>query len=255
MPGRRRGLTAVTLTCSALAVLVAYLAAVAVHPAKSAGGTRHSAITRSVVARKPSRTRRDSAIVSRQEQFRKARASSAARRTTRYGIAFFGDSVSVGDGASSPVRGYVARVSKWLRRHHKQVVATVKARGGVPVAYWEHTPVPTKLDAAVIELGTNDVRLWTPSARFAHEYRTLTGRIRATNPKAHVLCLSVWPRRNGTSLEGAINAQIRAACPGTYVNITWLRKRWGIRSSDAFHPNDAGYRLIAQEVESKLNTR
>ena len=50
----------------------------------------------------------------------------------------------------------------------------------------------SELDAAIIELGTNDVRLGTPSARFAQEYRLLTSRIRAANPKAQVLCLSVW---------------------------------------------------------------
>jgi lysophospholipase L1-like esterase len=112
--------------------------------------------------------------------------------------------------------------------------------------------MPKKLDAAIVELGTNDVRLGTPSAQFAQKYRTLIGRIRAANPNAQLLCLSVWPRRGGTSLEGVINARIRGVCPGAYVDITRLRNRWGIRSSDGFHPNDVGYRLIAQAVESKL---
>ena len=168
------------------------------------------------------------------------------------GIAFFGDSVSVGFGASDRHHAYVARVSNWLEMRGKKVTATVNAKGGVTVAYWAYAPMPKKLDAAVVELGTNDVRLGTPSAQFAQEYRTLIGRIRAANPNAQLLCLSVWPRRGGTSLEGVINAQIREVCPGAYVDITRLRNRWGIRSSDGFHPNDVGYRLIAQAVESKL---
>ncbi len=135
-----------------------------------------------------------------------------------------------------------------------RVEATVNAKGGVPVAYWEHAPMPKKLDAAVVELGTNDVRLGTPSAQFARAYRTLTARIRATNPRARLLCLSVWPRSAGARLEGVVNARIRAVCPGTYVDITRLRDRPHIRSSDGFHPNDVGYRLIARAVESRLKT-
>jgi lysophospholipase L1-like esterase len=173
-------------------------------------------------------------------------------RPTRYGIAFFGDSVSVGFGASERHQAYVARVSNWLEMRGKKVSATVNAKGGVAVAYWAYALIPKKLDAAVVELGTNDVRLGTSSAQFAQEYRTLTRRIRAANPNARLLCLSVWPRRGGTRLEGVINAQIRAVCPDAYVDITRFRNRWGIRSSDGFHPNGVGYRLIARAVESKL---
>jgi lysophospholipase L1-like esterase len=175
-------------------------------------------------------------------------------RATAYRIAFFGDSVSVGMGASDRKHGYVAHVSRWLQRRRERVVATINAKGGVPVAYWEYAPIPRKLDAAVIELGTNDVRLGTPSVQFARQYRTLTSRIRVANPKAKLLCLSVWSRSAGARLEGVINSQIRAVCPGAYVDITRLRDRSRIRSRDGFHPNDLGYRLIARAVESRLKT-
>jgi lysophospholipase L1-like esterase len=138
--------------------------------------------------------------------------------------------------------------------HGRRVVTSVHAKGGVPVAYWQYAAIPKELDAVVVELGTNDVRLGTPSARFRREYRTLMGRIRAANPKAQLLCLSVWSRRGGTSGEGVINAQIRAICPGGYVDITRLRHRPRIRSSDRFHPNNLGYLLIARAVESQLKT-
>jgi lysophospholipase L1-like esterase len=178
----------------------------------------------------------------------------ARKRVIRYDIAFFGDSVSVGFGASDRKHGYVARVSSRLRILGKRVVQTVYAKGGVPVAYWEHGPIPRKLDAAVVELGTNDVRLGTSSAQFAEDYRTLTTRIRAANPRVQLLCLSVWSHRRGARFDGVINAQIRAICPGTYVDITRFRDRAHIRSSDGFHPNDVGYRLTARAVESKLKT-
>jgi lysophospholipase L1-like esterase len=240
VPCGRRGRPAVTLLCAALAVVLAYLGVGAVHPANSA------------------RTAHRSIVASRHELLRDGPslfAVLARDRATTYGIAFFGDSVSVGFGASDREHGYVDHVSRWLQRRRKRVVATVNAKGGVPVAYWEHAPMPTKLDAAVVELGTNDVRLGTPSTQFAREYRTLTGRIRAGNPKAQLLCLSVWSRPGGARrLEGVINAQIRAVCPGTYVEITRLGDRSHVRSSDGFHPNDDGYRLIARAVESKLKS-
>jgi acyl-CoA thioesterase I len=236
---RRCGRTAVTLRCAVVAVALTHLGADAVHPANSA------------------RTERHFAVAPKQEQVRKAPSWSpvaAAKQAPAYGIAFFGDSVSVGSGASNPDHGYVARVWRWLERRRKRVVATVNAKGGVPVAYWEYAPIPKKLDAAVVELGTNDIRFRTPSVQFAREYRMLTGRIRARNPKAQLLCLSVWPRPTGASLEHVINARIRAVCPGTYLDITRLRYRSHIRSSDGFHPNDVGHRLIARAVESKLKT-
>ena len=238
MPRGRRGRTAVTLLCALLAGMLGYFGVGAVHSAKSARsvvGPRHAAL-------KPPRAARHSAVPAKYRQ----------ARPKRYGIAFFGDSVSVGFGSSDRHHAYVARVSNWLEMRGKKVTATVNAKGGVTVGYWQYAPVSKKLDAAVVELGTNDVRLGTPSAQFAREYRTLIGRIRAANPHAQLLCLSIWPRRRGTSLEGVINAQIREVCPGGYVDITRFRNRSGIRSSDEFHPNNVGYRLIAQGVESRL---
>lgn len=182
------------------------------------------------------------------------RTLAAATPPATYRIAYFGDSVTVGAGSSGRGHGYVAHVSRWLQSRGSSVTATVNAKGGVPVAYWEHAPVPKRLDAAVVELGTNDVRLGTPAARFVRQYRTLTSRIRAANPGVRLLCLSVWPRVGRDSREGAVNTLIRDVCPGTYVDITRLRDRPSIRSSDGFHPNDVGYRLIARAVESGLTT-
>ena len=54
----------------------------------------------------------------------------AERRTAVYRIAFFGDSVSVGFGASDRRHTYVAHVSSWLRRRVERVVDTVHGRAG-----------------------------------------------------------------------------------------------------------------------------
>jgi lysophospholipase L1-like esterase len=183
------------------------------------------------------------------------RKPAASKGPSQYRIAFFGDSVSVGYGSSDRRKTYVARVTRWLQARDRRVIETVDAKGGVPVAYWTYAQIPTPLDAAVVELGTNDVRLGTPLAQFARDYRTLTHRIRAAAPRARLLCLSIWSRLGWASLEREVNAQIRAVCPGTYVDITGFRARRHIRSSDGFHPNDRGYLLIARAVEAKLTMR
>lgn len=235
VPGSRRGRTTVALGGAGLAVVLASLGVGAIHLPSSARAAPRSAPT-------PEHARALPRVVVR-------------KRRPRYDIAFFGDSVSVGAGASKRTSGYVALVSRWLRTRGKRVVQTVHAKGGVPVGYWVNAAIPRRLDAAVVELGTNDVRLGTSSWQFAHEYRTLTSRIRAASPKVKLLCVSVWPHRGSPSpLDAAVNARIRATCPGTYVDITRFRDRPRIRSSDGFHPNDAGYRLIALAIRSKLKT-
>lgn len=216
----RRG-RRVALLYAGLAAVVAYLGVGAVVPANSA---------------------------------RTAESAHAVDRTATYRIAFFGDSLSVGSGASDWQHGYIALVSRWLRTRGKRVSATVYAKGGVPVAHWQYVHIPRGLDAAVVELGTNDVRLATPPARFAQEYWTLISRIRARNARVQLLCLSVWPSRRGANLDRIINGKIRAICPGGYVDFTRFRDRSHIRSADGFHPNDAGYGVIANAVDSKLKT-
>jgi lysophospholipase L1-like esterase len=253
VPRGRRGRTIAALVGVALVVVLACLRVGAVHLARSTRAGPRSELASSIeLVRKPQGNAQN-LVASRHQRMRKGPARVAPRkRVTRYGIAFFGDSVSVGAGASDRKHGYVARVSGRLRILGKRVIQTVYAKGGVPVAYWEHAPIPRKLDAAVVELGTNDVRLGTSSAQFADDYRALTSRIREANPRVQLLCLSVWSHRGGERLAGGINAQIRAICPGTYVDITRFRDRPHIRSSDGFHPNNIGYRLIARAVESKL---
>ena len=214
MPRDRRGRIALTVLCGTLALVLAYTGPGAARPARSA----------------PVPTRAPAA----------------------YRIAVGGDAVSGGFGAAAPRYDYVARVSAWLRAHGKRLTETVDAKGGVVVSYWIDAGIPEKLDAAVIELGTNDVRRGTPPAQFASEYHTLTSRILATNPRTRILGLSVWSHPHRAGPDAVINARIRSVCPGTYVDITGLRRRPHVRAFDGFHPNDKGYRLIAQAVEANL---
>ena len=248
---RHIGLDAVALITGALLLLLVYFGSDTVGAAKPGGTAVMTSTTARAEAQPRPRGLQDLGSVSK----RPLRRPSAAQRPSPYRIAFFGDSVSVGYGASDGRRTYVARISQWLDARDKRVIKTVDAKGGVPVAYWTYARMPAQLDAAVVELGTNDVRLGTPLEQFAREYRTLTSRIRVAAPRVRLLCLSVWSRLGWANLERAFNAEIRSACPGTYVDITRFRYLPHIRSSDGFHPNDRGYRLIAQAVLSTLSAR
>ena len=239
-----------------MSAVLAYVGWVAARPARSAPVALSVTTPTHRHVRKPQPAARRALAARARRPQRKRRSSRVAPRRARpYRLAVFGDSVTVGYGSSGPGHGYVGRISRWLRKHGERVVTTVHGKGGVPVAYWLDARMPKRLDAAVVELGTNDVRLGTSPARFAWEYRTLTRRIRAASPGVRILCLSVWSHPEAARSDVVVNARIRAACPGTYVDITSLRRRRWIRSNDGFHPNNTGYRLIAQAVESKLKRR
>src|SRR3954447_634845 len=96
VPGSRSGRTTVALGGAGLAVLLVCLGVGAIQLASSA-----PAAPRALVYPTPERARGLSRVVVRQRP--------------RYDIAFFGDSVSVGAGASKRKSGYVALVSRWLR--------------------------------------------------------------------------------------------------------------------------------------------
>lgn len=163
-------------------------------------------------------------------------------------ILFVGDSITVGQNASSDNQRYESLVVSGLS-HHDYWSATLRAQGGTDVPYWMSQPMPTGQNVVVVELGTNDMK--DAPTVFARDYRTLIANLRQASPHAQFLCLGTWAPYDHRA--DALDAAIEQACPGRYVDVTAISRGLHVVSHlDMFHPNDRGHRLIATAVLNAL---
>jgi lysophospholipase L1-like esterase len=167
-------------------------------------------------------------------------------------VLFTGDSLTGGYFASRVSQSFPALISNVIGPVTQQTAQranqTLSTVSGI-------TNVPTGLDLAVVELGTND---WneTPLNTFRNQYDALVERIRAASPDAAIVCLGVW-RDNTNGYDAEIQDSCLAA-NGIFVPIARLyrptqnRGPAGVRvergTSDDFHPNDRGHAVIANAV-------
>jgi acyl-CoA thioesterase I len=175
-----------------------------------------------------------------------------------YRVAFMGDSLTHGLYASSPTRGWRPLVEKGLRQRHGPVDAVTDAKSGITVSGLATLhPVPSGVDLAIVELGTNDVR-HTPASVFTRQYLAFVQRVRAGSPHASILCLGSWqPAVKSAAWDRAIAAAC-ARVSGTYLALSGLYAHTDYRGpagrtavggiADDFHPNDRGYAAIAALV-------
>jgi acyl-CoA thioesterase-1 len=118
--------------------------------------------------------------------------------------------------------------------------------------------VPDNVQLAVIELGTNDVGGETPIAEFTETYAALLDKVMAKSPDSALLCVGTWGSAGGGYGSDPYNDAIEAECKirdGVFVSMYNLfpaaanRGPAGVEAfggvSDDFHPNDTGYRAIA----------
>ncbi|BAJ75713.1 lysophospholipase L1 [Microbacterium testaceum StLB037] len=168
-----------------------------------------------------------------------------------------GDSLAGAFFASTPEQGFVNLVSDALgpvqiteAAQAHQTLTTVAAI----------TDVPSDVDVAIIELGTNDVGEQTPLDDFDAQYGALLDRIRASSPDAAIVCLGTW-----TGWGGDYDRAIESACvdhEGRYVPLGGLFRDAANRgpegrptflgTGDDFHPNDLGHRAIANAILAVL---
>lgn len=186
-------------------------------------------------------------------------ATTDTRGDTR--IVFAGDSLTYGLYASSEDRGYRELVVAELSR----TVAVQQSRGGqtgntAGAVADSITAAPDTTDI-VLAVGTNDV--WkTPPETFASDYDDLMQVTHGRAPDARLVCLGVWQNADGAR---AYDAVVRSQCDdaeGVFVPITDLFDDPANRGpagrvvfggvSDDFHPNDAGYRSIADRILAVL---
>jgi lysophospholipase L1-like esterase len=187
-----------------------------------------------------------------------AATASAARAPLR--IAFVGDSITTGTGASTPVRSYralvVARIAK-----KEPVRAKMLAKGGVSIDYYKPAQMPAGQDVVVLELGTNPLGA-EPIPRavadygpgFDTEYQALVAAIHQRSPTAKLVCLSIWRPVTRPGSIAAFNAIVKRDCTdGAYVNITPIGQKKANLGPDAFHPGDPGHRAIASAILHALH--
>ena len=128
--------------------------------------------------------------------------------------------------------------------------------------------VPKNLDLAVVELGTNDVVDQTEPDDFASSYRSLLQRVHTESPGVPLLCVGTWGSAGGADGSDTYNAVIDEECArqgGAFVSLYGLYPIEANRgpagravfggTSDRFHPNDTGYRAIADLLLSRITVR
>lgn len=168
-----------------------------------------------------------------------------------------GDSLAAGFFASQKDRGFTSLVADAVGPVEMTTAAQAHQTLTTVAAI---TDVPDDLDLAVVELGTNDVGLPTPVADFEQQYVGLLERIRASSPKAALVCLGTWTS-DGAAYDEAI-ARTCAERGGVYVGLADAFSTPAYHGpegrdsfagpGDDFHPNDTGHRAIADGVLKAL---
>jgi len=170
-------------------------------------------------------------------------------------VLFSGDSISDGWYASVKAKGFVYLVERSINstqsihtHHHGYTVGQVG----------EKFDIPTNVDLAIVELGTNDVNKGTTYEAFGINYPQYIDRVIGKSPGASLICLGVFPN---TPRAHTFDGVIQNACEshqGRFIPISDLRlnkravgpvgKQTWIGRANLGHPNDYGHAVIAQRI-------
>jgi len=174
-------------------------------------------------------------------------------------VVFAGDSLTYGLFASSEAKGYRPQVVAALAKSGPVEASRGGQTGNRIKTVADSIKFPADTHMVVLALGTNDV--WkTDAADVTTQYKALMAKVNTSAPAAAVACLGVW-----SNVDGARNYDppIQAACEdggGKFISINDIYDEPGARGpagrasfggiSDEFHPNDAGYKAIADRLLS-----
>lgn len=177
-------------------------------------------------------------------------------------VLFAGDSLTVGFYASAEAKGFRQLVTAKLESRGEVQVELGSKAGGTLSTVGNQVSIPSGLDLAIVELGTNDVSTKTPLTEFAKQYGGLLRKIKAESPKVAILCVSAW---QGATAGDPYNVAIREECTakgGKYVDVNLVFAGPGNRGpaglqtwvgvSDDFHPNDQGHRRLADAILERI---
>lgn len=137
-------------------------------------------------------------------------------------VLFAGDSITVGRDAQELPKSFRELVEQKLSSGGTNSITTI-AKSGAKLKYVaERKELPSKVDLAIVELGTNDIRGRTPAQVFKREYQAYLKKIKASSPKVKLVCLGVWHDSKSKNTQ-ALDRIIRESClqnGGTYIQIS-----------------------------------
>lgn len=199
--------------------------------------------------------------------------ATATERTTvevsptdgRLHVLFAGDSLTGGLYASEESKGFKWRMISSLEDAAPVEEYNSAVSGGTTIQVSEWYDVPSGLDLAVVELGTNDIGNRVPLSAFQDAYEDLLSKITSANPGVPVLCAGVWEGNGGGPEGPQYDEIIERACADVGGQFVPLRTLYqdpttigpaGLPSylgeSDDFHPNDRGHELIASALLERV---
>ena len=180
-------------------------------------------------------------------------------------VLFVGDSITYGLSAEDQDRGYRPLMVDALSAGGPVEELRANRVGADTGTVSGILNAPTGVDLAIIELGTNDVVEKTTIPQFRANYGSLLERIRHESPGAPLLCVGTWGSEGGADGSDAYNAVIDDECDdrgGTFASLYGLYPEEANRgpagrdvfggTSDNFHPNDRGYRAIADLLLGRI---
>jgi lysophospholipase L1-like esterase len=184
------------------------------------------------------------------------------RLPSRPTVLFSGDSLADGWHATTENRGFRAIISATIVKNRPDARFVEAHKAGFTLQMVvDRFPIPSSVDLAVVELGTNDVNGTekTPPSTFQKQYSEYLRAIMTKNPKSGLICLGTFASANEAS--NAIDAVISRVCRqygGSYIDLTATfadeamrgpegRRTWA-GAADMGHPNDAGHRKVAAMV-------
>ncbi|WP_160141473.1 SGNH/GDSL hydrolase family protein [Arthrobacter sp. SLBN-83] len=180
-------------------------------------------------------------------------------------IWFTGDSLTKGLYASAEANGFARVATSYLSRT-REVTASYTSEAGANLAkVASNYPIPSGMDVAVVELGTNDAGKGTKVADFEPAYADYLAKIKQASPEATVICLGIWGSTYNNEIalfNTAIEKQCSAA-GGRFIPVSGIYQTNGMRSlrgdatwagvADDFHPSDTGHAAIANAVTSRVD--
>lgn len=185
-------------------------------------------------------------------------------------VFYAADSLSYGLYSSTKAKGYRFILNEHLRKRGpiaEQRATKADEKTLFKVGNVQNIP-KSGVDLAILQLGTNDLGTNEVGSRtepdlFHKQYEDLVQKVQRSTG-AQIICVGVWGG-SGATISDPYDYEIQKVCQkhgGQYVDLTAvfeLKDTFGpkgaaswLGTSDGFHPNDKGHRLIADLIIERI---